>query len=505
MRNGHFARLRGARGGQASAAVAELATAAWVDESLHAPLAEAGALPLLVALLRSTDAAAQVHAADALAVLAMDAAIRKRIVDAGAVPGLVSLLHADSGHGKVRAVRAIGRLAYDAPARLLLVGAGALPPLVALLRAGTADGKRDAAYAIGWLASDAPTHLLLVGEDALPPLVALLRSGTGQAKVYAAAAIGWLAKDAPTRTLFMGEGVLPPLVAMLRAGNLSEKMGSAFALAMLAEDESLRSPIVDAGALPPLVALLGQVYADGTGGNNICSTLQHLAADAQLRELAKEHGAVGALAAAATAPGCAWAGDARAALRALCPTQGDSDLALGTMHLELCVLRTERDASAECFESLASLAGPVSKGHDVVFRLSDGEIGCSRLLLARASPYYEKYLFGGTAESASVVVEPDPDFSSAAHIALLGQLHVMGHTPLLVELNARLELLCLASQPRCAERPADAAQTRRRACSSGASARCATCSARTTASPCCCSLSRTTPMCRSSSTQRTRS
>jgi len=354
-----------------------------------------------------------------------------------------------------------------------------------------------------WLANDPPTRTLIMEAGALLLLVALLRAGTEQDKANAARALSGLVMDQNTRTQIMDAGALPLLVKLLRTGTELGKAEAARATSRLAQGPFLLR-VVNAGALPPLIALVCPLCAGSKAGagNNACLVLERTAADPRFCELVRELGAVGALATAAHMSGCGWADKARAALHAICPTQDEIERALMATYLENCILHAQRDASASCFESLASLAGPVSKGHDVVFRLSDGEIGCSRLLLARASPYYEKYLFGGTAESASVVVEPDPDFSSAAHIALLGQLHVMGHTPLLVELNARLELLCLASQPRCAERPADAAQTRRRACSSGASARCATCSARTTASPCCCSSSRTPPRCRSSSMLR---
>ncbi|KAJ1617470.1 hypothetical protein T492DRAFT_893657 [Pavlovales sp. CCMP2436] len=84
----------------------------------------------------------------------------------------------------------------------------------------------------------------------------------------------------------------------------------------------------------------------------------------------------------------------------------------------------------------------------MAFRLPGGErIGGSRLLLAHVSPYYENLLFGGMAEGTSYV-EPDPDFSSAAHLALLGQLHALDHAALPASLDVRLELLCLAAKVR---------------------------------------------------------
>jgi hypothetical protein len=49
-------------------------------------------------------------------------------------------------------------------------------------------------------------------------------------------------------------------------------------------------------------------------------------------------------------------------------------------------------------------------------------------------------------KKGSRIIKPDADFSSAAHRALLGQLHAMGQAPLPASLNVRLELLCLAAK-----------------------------------------------------------
>jgi len=152
--------------------------------------------------------------------------------------------------------------------------------------------------------------------------VVLLRTGTKHGKVVAACALSWLAKDAPTRVL-----------------------------------------IVEVGALPPLIALVSPSRAcsdtNAFAGRNACFALRNLAADARWRELAEDHGAAGALAAAAYAPGCGWAGAARIVLRAFCPTQGEAERALGDSHLENYALRAKCDASSDCFASFASLAGPV--------------------------------------------------------------------------------------------------------------------------------------------------
>jgi len=324
------ARLRGPDAWDHARAAAALAQQATIRPSLRAPTAEAGALPLLVALLRSAHSVAPGIASIALVEFAKDTDLTQPIVDAGAVPALV-----------------------------------------ALLRVGTDVGKSRSACAIAWLSVEASRHTLVLAEGALPPLVALLRSGTEKGKSNAVSAIAMLSEDALNRALIVDAGVLPPLITFLSSSG---------------------------------------VYSHTAAGQNACTTLRNLAAHAQLRELVKGYGAVGILAAAAHASDCVSADKARATLRALCPTQDDAERALGTQHLEIDVLRTEAD---KCFESLALLAGPVAAGHDVEFHCEDGEkIGCSRLLLSHASPYYQSLLLGSMAEGKkSRIIKPDAYFT----------------------------------------------------------------------------------------------
>jgi len=223
--------------------------------------------------------------------------------------------------------------------------------------------------------------------------VELLRAGTETGKSHAAWAIGQLAKDAASRALIIASSALPPLVELLRSGSEKGKGKTAFVMAELAKDVATCALIIAAGALPLVVELLRS--CPEAIKSSVASLIVGLATEIQLENSA---------------------------------------------------LRTERDALAEGFESLASLVGPVTNGHDVVFRLPGGErIGGSRLLLAHVSPYYERLLLGGMAEGTSDV-EPDPDFSSAAHIALLSQLHALGHAALPASLDVLLELVYLAAK-----------------------------------------------------------
>jgi hypothetical protein len=246
------ARLQGPDAGDQASAATELAEQALDDASLCAPIAAAGALPLLVALLRSTDTAAQAGAAGALAALARDAAIRQPIVDAGVVHALVALLRSGTAAGKANAAEACAWLAREAPTRTLIVGAGALPPLVMLLRAGTDDGKKAAADATTVL-FDAPTRTLSVDEGALPLLVELFRSGAEKDKTDAARSMGWLTEDAPTPLTGDARRLL-----LAHASPYYEKL----LLGGTAEGRSDIEPVKDL-SLAAHRALLGQLRAGG--------------------------------------------------------------------------------------------------------------------------------------------------------------------------------------------------------------------------------------------------
>jgi hypothetical protein len=76
------------------------------------------------------------------------------------------------------------------------------------------------------------------------------------------------------------------------------------------------------------------------------------------------------------------------------------------------------------------------------------QFGGSQLMLAHASAYFRALLRSHTAEGQSGRVSLDPDFSSAAHGALLRQLHAMGEAQLPAEIGVLLELLCLAAKVR---------------------------------------------------------
>ena len=186
--------------------------------------------------------------------------IAMAIVEAGALPLLVALVSDGSPEQKVRAARALMHLSNYTGALEAIADAGGIPPLVALVREGTESQKLAAAGALHGLARKGANRGAIAQAGGIPPLVALVHDGTENQKVNAAAALLNLANDEVYQVAIAHAGGIPPLVALVSDGTEDQKVKAAFALRNLARDEDNQVAIADAGGIPPLVALV----RDGT-------------------------------------------------------------------------------------------------------------------------------------------------------------------------------------------------------------------------------------------------
>ena len=126
------------------------------------------------------------NAAGALTNLACKAANRAAIVEAGAIPPLVALLRS----GEEKAAMALTNLACNRDACTAIAEAGAIPPLVALLKNGKAHGQECAARALQNLILKRAWNMVeIVEAGAVDPLVALMRDASGSLKEAATAAL----------------------------------------------------------------------------------------------------------------------------------------------------------------------------------------------------------------------------------------------------------------------------------------------------------------------------
>lgn len=111
-------------------------------------IAEQGAIPPLVGLLRSPDQKTQEHAVTALLNLSINENNKGLIASAGAIELIVEVLKGGCMDARENAAATLFSLSLVDDNKIIIGNSGAIPALVALLHDGTARGKKDAATAL---------------------------------------------------------------------------------------------------------------------------------------------------------------------------------------------------------------------------------------------------------------------------------------------------------------------------------------------------------------------
>ncbi|XP_021839304.2 U-box domain-containing protein 4 [Spinacia oleracea] len=221
-------------------------------------IAESGAVPGLVPLLKSTDPWTQEHAVTALLNLSLHPDNKKPIAEtSGAIKSLIYVLKTGTETSKQNAAAALMSLAMvDEETRLTIGASGAIPPLVALLINGASRGKKDALTTLYKLCSAKLNKERAVNAGVVTHLVALVDDqGSGMAE-KAMVVLSSLACIEVGRSAIVEEGGIPALVEAVEE---SSSKGKEFAVVTLLQlcGESVRNRglLVAEGGIPPLVAL----------------------------------------------------------------------------------------------------------------------------------------------------------------------------------------------------------------------------------------------------------
>ncbi|CAI9780067.1 unnamed protein product [Fraxinus pennsylvanica] len=164
---------------QQRAAAGELRLLAKRNADNRVCIAEAGAIPLLVELLSSSDPRTQEHAVTALLNLSINEANKGTIVNAGAIPDIVDVLKNGSMEARENAAATLFSLSVLDENKVAIGAAGAIPPLIDLLCQGTPRGKKDAATAIFNLLIYQGNKVRAVRARIVPPLMRLLKDPGG--------------------------------------------------------------------------------------------------------------------------------------------------------------------------------------------------------------------------------------------------------------------------------------------------------------------------------------
>lgn len=165
-------------------------------------IVDKGGLSMLVDRLRRWDEEGQACICWTLNNIIIGSTARKTAVfKAGAVPLLIRVLKAGNSEGRIGAAATLQNLAVVPALRDFIIDIGAIGPLVELLREGTELGQIKACDALRNLAlgSDARAATITQSEDAVPLLVKIWETGCKEAKKSAADALKELAHSSPLR------------------------------------------------------------------------------------------------------------------------------------------------------------------------------------------------------------------------------------------------------------------------------------------------------------------
>ncbi|KAL8103231.1 uncharacterized protein LOC141677827 [Apium graveolens] len=221
----------------------------------RALIAESGAVPFLIHLLRSTDPRTQEHAVTALLNLLLLEENRKLVTDHGAIKPLIYVLKTGTDTSKQNAACALLNLSYLDENKVSVGGSGAIPPLVALLRNGTSRGKKDAITVLYKICAVKVNKERAVNAGVVKLLVEMVgEQGSGMAE-KAMVVLSSLAGTEGGRSEIVEIGGIPALVEAIEDGSMKGKEFALLTLLQLCSDNVRnRGLLVREGVIPPLVA-----------------------------------------------------------------------------------------------------------------------------------------------------------------------------------------------------------------------------------------------------------
>ncbi|XAR59001.1 Ubiquitin--protein ligase [Bertholletia excelsa] len=219
-------------------------------------IAEAGAIPFLVALLSTPDSRTQEHAVTALLNLSICDDNKGSIVSCGAVPGIVHVLKKGSMEARENAAATLFSLSVVDENKVTIGASGAIPPLVMLLNEGTQRGKKDAATALFNLCIYQGNKGKAVRAGVVPILMQLLTEPQG-GMVDAALAILAILSSHPDGKMAIGAAeALPVLVEVIGSGSPRNKENAAAVLVHLCSgDQQYIVEAQELGIMKPLEEL----------------------------------------------------------------------------------------------------------------------------------------------------------------------------------------------------------------------------------------------------------
>ncbi|WOK96709.1 U-box domain-containing protein 16-like [Canna indica] len=227
-------------------------------------VAEAGAIPLILPLLRSAEAGLQVNAVTALLNLSILEANKRRIMHAdGAIDGLVHVL-ADGASWRAKenaAATVLSLSSVHSYRRRLARHRRLVEDLVQMSREGPTSAKKDAMAAILSLAGDRENTTRLVEAGVVA--AALEVAAEPEVAEEAAAVLAAVARRGGAEAVAEAEGSVARLVGVLRRGSDWARESAAAALVAVCR-RSAAGVVAELAAVPGIEWVIWELMGAGT-------------------------------------------------------------------------------------------------------------------------------------------------------------------------------------------------------------------------------------------------
>ncbi|GJN35248.1 hypothetical protein PR202_gb23998 [Eleusine coracana subsp. coracana] len=213
-------------------AAAELRLLAKRNANNRSFIAEAGAIPLLVSLLASSDLRTQEHAVTALLNLSIHEDNKATIIYSGAVPSIVNVLKNGSMEARENAAATLFSLSLTDEYKPT-IGRIAIPALVVLLGEGSLRGKKDAATALFNLCIYHENKGRAIRAGLVPLIMGLVTNPTAVLMDEAMAILAILSNHPEGKAAIGTAEPIPVLVEIIGSGTARNRENAAAVMLQL--------------------------------------------------------------------------------------------------------------------------------------------------------------------------------------------------------------------------------------------------------------------------------
>ncbi|TKV96854.2 hypothetical protein SEVIR_9G456100v4 [Setaria viridis] len=229
----------------------------------RACIGDAGAIPILVSLLSTTDVSTQEHVVTALLNLSIYEENKARIITSGAVPGIVHVLKRGSMEARENSAATLFSLSIVDENKVTIGASGAIPALVQLLSNGSQRGKKDAATALFNLCIYQGNKGKAVRAGLVPILLELLTETESGMVDEALAILAILSGHPEGKAAIGAASAIPVLVGVIRNGSARNKENAAAVMVHLCNGEQQQQHLAEAQE-QGIVSLLEELAESGT-------------------------------------------------------------------------------------------------------------------------------------------------------------------------------------------------------------------------------------------------